>query len=361
MHGRFDNLQVLRGVAALLIVGFHVAEWESHYGVKTPVVRGLRWYGGFGIDLFFALSGFIITHAHFQQLGRPRAAPRYLARRLWRIFPTYWVMMLVAAALGSVVLAAPVFAPGWQTRWLYWLTLQPGGPPNAVIPPAWSLVYEMAFYAVFAVLFFVPRRAGLVLLGLWGAAIVATSAVRWLAGNPYSGLLLSPLILEFLFGCAAAVLVVRGCTRGGRSAVVAGVLGGAAGVLAIYVVTNGSGIIPLLPRMLWCGPCCALIVYGLAAAELRGRVFAPRLLRAAGDASYSIYLFHFPVGAYAVAYGCYLPHARLPHLGWLAATLAVCVGGGFLLHHAVERPLLRLAKRKPRVAQSVVEVVRRAA
>src|SRR5581483_6600117 len=259
-----------------------------------------------------ALSGFIIAHAPFDQLGRPRAAPRYLARRLWRILPTYWVMMLAAAALGGAVLAAPVFAPGWETRWLYWLTLQPGGPPNALIPPAWSLVYEMAFYLMFALLFLVPRRAGFALFALWGATIVAAPAAGWQAASPYPALLLSPLILEFLFGCAAAVLVVRGCTGGGRSAVVAGVVGCAAGVLTIHVVTNGSGNVPLLPRMLWFGPCCALVVYGLAAAELRGRVFAPRLLRAAGDASYSIYLFHFPVGPVAVAYGCYLPHSRLP-------------------------------------------------
>lgn len=360
MHGRFDNLQVLRGVAALLIVGFHVAEWEERYGVKTPIVHGLRWYGGLGIDLFFALSGFIITHAHYSQLGQPRAATRYLARRLWRIFPTYWVMMLAAAALGSAALAAPVFSPGWEVRWLYWLTLQPGGPPNALVPPAWSLVYEMAFYVVFAGLFLVPRRIGFALLALWGIVIVATSAAGWAAGTPYPALLLSPMILEFLCGCAAAVLVARGFTRGGRSAVVAGVLGCAAGVLTIHVVTNGSGVVPLLWRMLWFGPCCALIVYGLAAAELRGRVFAPRLLRAAGDASYSIYLFHFPVGPVAVAYGCYVPHSRLPHLGWLAVTVAVCVGGGFVLHYAVERPLMRLAKRKPK--QPVVEDrIRRAA
>src|SRR5581483_9562624 len=256
---RFENLQVLRGVAALLIVGFHVAEWETRYGVRTPVVRGLSWYGGLGIDLFFALSGFIIAHAHFDQLGRPRAAPRYLARRLWRILPTYWVMMLAAAALGGAVLAAPVFAPGWETRWLYWLTLQPGGPPNALIPPAWSLVYEMAFYLMFALLFLVPRRAGFALFALWGATIVAAPAAGWQAASPYPALLLSPLILEFLFGCAAAVLVVRGCTGGGRSAVVAGVVGCAAGVLTIHVVTNGSGNVPLLPRMLWFGPCCALV------------------------------------------------------------------------------------------------------
>jgi peptidoglycan/LPS O-acetylase OafA/YrhL len=324
-------------------------------------VCGLRWYGGLGIDLFFALSGFIITHAHFGQLGRPRAATRYLARRLWRILPTYWVMMLAAAALGSALLAAPVFTPGWKVRWLYWLALQPCGPPNALIPPAWSLVYEMAFYAAFAVLFLVPRRVGFALLALWGAAIVATSSAGWKAANPYPALLLSPLILEFLFGCAAAVLVVRGCTRGGRSAVVAGVLGCVAGILGIYVITNGSGLIPLLPRMLWFGPCCSLIVYGLAAAELRGRTYAPRLLRAAGDASYSIYLFHFPVGPVAVAYGCYLPHGRLSHLGWLAATVAVCVGGGFVLHYAVERPLLRLARSRRTSQPAGVEVVRRAA
>ena len=93
-------------------------------------------------------------------------------------------------------------------------------------------------------------------------------------------------------------------------------------------------------RVLVYGPAAALIVYGLAAAELAGTYLAPRWLRPVGDASYSIYLIHCAVGWHAVIYGCYVPHNRLPHLGWLAGTFAACVAAGFALGGGVTAALV---------------------
>ena len=68
MSRTLSNLQALRGIACLLVVWLHVAVWEREYGVRTPLLREVKWFGSAGVDLFFVLSGFIITYtqaAHF--------------------------------------------------------------------------------------------------------------------------------------------------------------------------------------------------------------------------------------------------------------------------------------------------------
>jgi peptidoglycan/LPS O-acetylase OafA/YrhL len=365
MAPALSNLQALRGVACLLVVWLHLGDWEGEYGLHTPVVAAGRYVGYAGVDVFFVLSGFIITYAHFGQLGRPAAVPRYLARRFWRVYPTYWALTAVAAALFAGLLHWPALAFGWRD-WLDWLALRPGGSVNPSLPVSWTLPYELVFYAAFAVVFALPARWGWGALAAWGLA-VALLAVRGPGPvNPYAPTLLSPHVLEFLGGAAAGAAIRRGARGYGRAAVAAG-LGYAVVAALVCRLPNYDAWMAHLfdqaTRVLVFGPPAVLLVYGLAALELAGRPTLPRWLRATGDASYSIYLWHWPVGKVLVLYGCFVPHNRLPHLGWLAVTLTVCVGGGFLMHYLVERPLLKLSRRRPRAEPVAAPLtpVRRAA
>jgi exopolysaccharide production protein ExoZ len=343
------NLQALRGVACLMVVGFHLWGWEHQYGVHTPGLGVVQWFGFAGVDLFFALSGFIITHTNARHLGHPAAAPGYLARRLWRIYPPLWAAMLLAGLGWTHLLSYDVLKPGWPADWSRWMLLLPGEPKNPYVAPAWTLTYEVLFYLVFAIVVALPPRLGAGLLIAWAAAILASVPGWRPGGEPFAAVALSPYVLEFLAGCGVAWLVRRGVRGRGRTAVLAGLGYAAAAVVTARALTTGDWMTvsawePV--RVLVYGPAAALIVYGLAAAELTGTYLAPRWLRPVGDASYSIYLIHCAVGWHAVIYGCYVPHTRLPHLGWLAGTFAACVAAGFALHVAVERPLLKLVKRK---------------
>ena len=76
------------------------------------VLWPVRWFGFAGVDLFFALSGFIITWAHLRDLGRPGKLPPYLFRRAWRIYPPFWAALVSAAALSYLTAGHPVFTPG---------------------------------------------------------------------------------------------------------------------------------------------------------------------------------------------------------------------------------------------------------
>ena len=345
MTPTFHNLQALRGIACLAVIGFHVACWETEYGVATPGFTAARWFGFAGVDLFFVLSGFIITLTNLKNVGRPTAVPGYLARRLWRIYPVYWVTMVLAAAIAAGVMNWPVFTLGWENRWANWLTLAPTGQPNQYVPPAWTLTFEVMFYLAFAGVLVVPGRIGKVVLVAWAGAVLV--AVPFHVDSLILGTALSPFVLEFLGGCLVAHRVANGATTWGRPAVVAGI--GLAVGSTVYLailgdpewVLNAAG-----PRVLLFGPAAVLIVYGVVARERSGGRLSPAWLRAVGDASYSIYLWHGVVGPVAIVYGCLMPHSKLPHLGWLAITLAACVGGGIVLHRLVERPLLALAKHR---------------
>ena len=118
MHTKLNNLQGLRGVACLLVLGIHMGAWEHDFGVAREFLRPFRWFGFAGVDLFFVISGFIIAHTQAKTLGNARALPAFLFRRFWRVYPLFWLMMLIAVpVMGSALSHAD------KTAWLPWLTL----------------------------------------------------------------------------------------------------------------------------------------------------------------------------------------------------------------------------------------------
>jgi len=354
------NLQALRGVACLMVLGIHLAIWESHYGISRPLLTPLLWFGYAGVDLFFVLSGFLIAHTQWHAVGTPAKLPGYLFRRAWRIYPTFWVMMLLAVVLFEATGSAPPPADGDRFgRWATWLTLWPPNAPNLYIPVAWTLPYELLFYFAFGLLLLLPRRVAPWLFVAWAAGVgIVAATTGWLHLSGYAVVrhAVNPHVWEFLAGCGVAGLLRMGVTRFGRAAVVLGVVWAAVWVPQFNTAKTPyeMGMNPLL-RVFVFGPAAALIVYGMVAVERRGGRVLPRWLQRIGDASYSIYLWHAPVGALLHDWSAkWWDHTLLPHIAWLWAMTLACVGGGLLLHRWVEKPLLGLFTRKRKGTKEVV-------
>lgn|GEM_PF-97447 len=349
MGTQFRNLQGLRGIACLLVLGIHTAGWEANFGIAREFLRPFLWFGYGGVDLFFVISGFIIAYTQAGSFGKPTAIPRYLVRRAWRIYPAFWAMMLIAVPLTNTVLAPFPGAP-----WFSWLTLTPHAFPNGYLPPAWTMNYELCFYAAFATLMLLPRRIAPLPLLAWAAVVVWVEAVKAddsFYAATFAATFSSPLILEFLLGVCVAAGVRRGFAGWGRTAIAVGIVWAACGIVLCHPggVPYALGM-KVMARAFVFGPASALLVYGVIAAEKSGTLKFPKWLCATGDASYSIYLWHAPIGICLHCSILWWPHHTAPHLAWIALMLAVCWGGGMLFHRLVERPLLNLAKRKPKAA-----------
>jgi peptidoglycan/LPS O-acetylase OafA/YrhL len=165
MSGYIPQLDGLRGIAILSVLLFHV-------GSKLPALHLERatWYGWAGVDLFFVISGFLITTILLESAGSERYFRNFYVRRVLRIWPLYFALLIFVFALLPWIVPAlreRIFAQchPWQS---YFLFLQNFFVHEFGIGPVgvtWSLAIEEQFYLVWpVVILFLPRKLLLPLL-----------------------------------------------------------------------------------------------------------------------------------------------------------------------------------------------------
>jgi exopolysaccharide production protein ExoZ len=287
----FRNVQALRAAAALLVVGVHVGNangFEARYLSPTPVLTHvLGTAGWYGVDLFFVISGFIMTVTTWSLFGSAKNGLTFLLRRITRIYPPYWIalvpILFVYLLHPGMVDSHSSVPPDLVSSFLL---LPQNQAPLLLV--SWTLVFEMAFYLVFALALSIPRRWLPVLLVAW-TLVIAVAATHWSANpNPYLRFLGNPLPIEFFFGIGAGALVMRGILKRPAATIVCGT------VLVLTLMTLDtiqSGIdLTLWGRALVGGFGFASILYGVVVLEKARGVIFPAWLDALGDASYAMYL-----------------------------------------------------------------------
>ena len=380
---KLGSIQLLRALAALVVVVYHTKAIEglmidAHGGGEPTFVNGL-WAKGFsGVDLFFVISGFIMVFVTGQAKGRPGTAAAFLFSRASRIYPLWWLFASVMAAyfwfayglpydidraMGSEMIEQ---TPVLHLVFSYLLLPQPSWP---VLGVGWTLIHEMYFYIGFTLILLLPFRWRGWAIGLWGAGVIAGSLAGLsapFAGN-YVQLIFYPMTLEFVLGAFAAMLVVSG--RVFRPALMT--LAGSALFIAALVwhpdpeLHPQRGLMATLQwgRVIWFGIPAAILIYGLAALDIRGRFHAPSFMISIGDWSYALYLSHmltlsalkriFPVAADISEnwLGVPTPLANLLRVGtpgladnvfFLAAGLTASLVVAWLSFRFFEKPFLRL-------------------
>ena len=143
----FRLLQIYRGWAAMLVVLFHATGIGWHQ-FQASFLGNYFEMGSAGVDFFFVLSGFLITHIHLKDIGKPDRLGSYARKRFVRIYPAYWVVTLAILPFYWIV-------PGWgqgdektpsviANSFLLLPMLR--GP---VLMAGWTLCHEVLFYLVF--------------------------------------------------------------------------------------------------------------------------------------------------------------------------------------------------------------------
>jgi len=344
MKERLENIQALRGVAALMVLFAHVKEAESDYGGAGLLLPHNLYMGVVGVDLFFLISGFVMTHVALSGARGASAGQRFLYNRAARIYPTYWA----ATLLLMLLYAGKLFFFAEETPFpnpvaTFLLTPSPFYP---LLPVGWTLVHEMYFYAIFTLFIFWKGGKLPLFLTAWAAIIIGALAFDRFNLNAWTKVVFNPLTFEFLIGALIAMIVRRGFTRFALPALIAG-----AAIFTIQTLFLDDGLYPSVMgqfalRAAIFAPPFALVLYGAAALEKSKGALAPRWLRKAGDASYSLYLIHVP--AFLVVgklISISLPDTRLDNVVLIAAFTASALIAGFALHKFVERPLLKATKK----------------
>jgi len=319
---RLEGLQVLRALAAIAVVFYHTFYSLNLHADPCWLCQNESWRKSliFGVDVFFVISGFIVSSV----ADRETSASRFLVKRIWKVVPLYYAVSLIEYYWKSQSGNQPAFEQVWKSMLFF---RQPSGP---VLIHGWTLVYEMWFYATLAVLLLSGRRH----LGWWGfAAMLAMGIYKW------------PLLLLFAGGCAIGE-IAKIHTMGRW-------LGG--GLLAIglgwWVTLSWQGSF-YPPTFNWDAsfgdhrwrieryaiPAMMIVAGTVLPAWRHARM--PRTLVFLGDASYPIYICQ-QIGL--VLADIYVE--SIHGLYYAVITTAFCVAIGILVHLAWERPFGQVWRR----------------
>lgn len=357
-------VQVLRGVAALLVLGGHlqsqVAQIAQSVGESFQRLSFLP--GGFGVDLFFCISGFIMVVSSRDLFEQPGSWREFLFKRASRLIPLYWLATI--AFLPVILLGRHAYEGNLPQALAASLLFFPYlSYPNSSLPfplhtLGWSLNYEVFFYLVFAC--FLAWRRSLAVVGV--TLVMLTFVALGSVFQPDSTALTfwsQPIVLEFVLGLLVGAAWARGGWR-----ISASLAWAVAGLSIAWLIADPWHLAVKIDdaptpnsvaRLLGWGLPAALLLAGAVFYERSGTVKATGFLGAmakVGDWSYSLYLMH-PFGLIVMS-KLWVLLGLYKFLPWPVFGL-VLVGASVLLaaacHRYLERPIQAWLRRwSPRAA-----------
>ncbi len=353
---RIPQLDGLRGIAVMMVFAYHtLGVNQEPSGHLTHLVYGVATLGISGVDLFFVLSGFLITRILLANRDASNFYSTFYARRALRIFPLYYgALILVFLVLPVIAKTHPYWGMGikptrWSDQLWFWFNLsnfrtafQP-----MLVPPLshfWTLAIEEQFYFVWPTIVRRYSEDTLKWICLIGSILpLLLRECRWI---PTFGAIeffhrVTVFHMEGLFLGAGLALLERSRFSPAhvKRALFACSLIGLSGVF-LFVHYGGKPLSVALPTAF------SLLYFGLVGlcafpgSGMLDRIFSVAPLRSVGRYSYFIYVFHIMVLAYL-----WYPWVHLNLLPYWAAVLAalivffVAYGLGALSWRWIERPI----------------------
>lgn len=353
-HGDLPALTGIRGIAAWLVVLFHVR--LAMLTTLPPEAIQALGKGYLAVDLFFMLSGFVLylNYADRLRAEGTAAVPAFLGRRIARIWPLHAVILTAAIAFALVRVATgrgdSVHYPFSELP-LHLLLVQNWGFTAQLTwnDPAWSISCELAAYLAFpwlAMRVDWRRVAPAAALGAFAMLAALIAAVYVWAGSgtlnhdiPRLGLLRA--LCEFTMGTILCGLWLRWRDH----AVALGVAAGMTAAAALAATFAG-----LIPEPAAVPTAFAALLLVVALLPEQGNPLAWRPIVYLGDISYSTYLVHFLL--FVLFKILFVDDARAVPLAGIGLFLALVLAASVLLHHLVEQPAQKALNRRFDVLRS---------
>jgi peptidoglycan/LPS O-acetylase OafA/YrhL len=307
--GHLPGLDGVRGLAILLVMAVHFVGDATARTWGERLAAKLGNYGVLGVDLFFVLSGFLITGLLLDSKGGPGYFRNFYARRTLRIFPLYYTVLALLFLVLPLVTALP--APLEDARrhqgWLWTYTANffiaaKGSWALTYVSHFWSLAIEEHFYLLWPLVVFTFRRETLerICLGVIGVALALRIALSFAGVSPLSISVLTPCRVDAL--CIGALIATVARREGGADFLVRrsgpAALALAAATLAVSawcaVMKTGLPVLNPIRGTLYAMFFGALTLMSVRDAKdsLVALAFQSSWLRTFGRYSYGLYVYH---------------------------------------------------------------------
>ncbi len=368
--GFIPALDGLRGIAIILVMLHHFTSLRPTSGLDA-LIGSVLFFFWTGVDLFFVLSGFLITGILLDSRGGERYFTTFYARRTLRIFPLYYLVLMLAFVVLPKFPAVNLVLSGHADlppQWPYWLyltnfSIAEGGWGHAWVDVGWSLAIEEQFYLVWPlVIWLCPPR-----LVVWLCTAIFVAQVFGRSFARASDVAVLPIYVVtwfrldgFVIGALLAVALRRGIMPALDRLAPAVVIAGVAGLIAVTILGGhtwwwnrwmqqfGYSLIAVV------GGAMLVSAINRPADSLWPRMLSAGWLRAFGKYSYGLYLIHPPV-MLAVREYVFNPleHETLGIAPWIAQVLfygaaaAPTFALAWLSWRLFEAPILGLKARFP--------------
>ncbi|MCM8532841.1 MAG: acyltransferase [Lentisphaeraceae bacterium] len=307
MKERIESIQVLRGLAALLVVVAHsirelerqLARLEIEFISLDPIAS----FGAIGVDIFFIISGFIMMHIGSDLFGRSDKRFGFLKRRIIRVTPLYWLFTFILLALlllknrlthSSALQFGNVFNFDiiyFFKSLLYIPSFNVNGKLFPLLGVGWTLMYEMFFYVIFALLMPFNKSTFYKYITI---IFMTPLIIRMFSQADLNAVTLfysNPIVLEFLFGCFIYECYLNDLHKKINKKASA-ILLLATVALAYYNTQFDSGNMGTWRFLYWGLPSAVIVFLTISFFE---EFRLPKLLTMLGDSSYSLYLSHMVI------------------------------------------------------------------
>jgi peptidoglycan/LPS O-acetylase OafA/YrhL len=369
MNVRIKELDGLRGIAILLVMAFHIFKRAAYFTKHETLlfISELSYIGWMGVDIFFCLSGFLITSILLRTKTDAHYFRNFYARRILRIFPLYYFVIIVISILlpwldPGHVPSLPVILPFLLTYLQNWMEFFKIASLPLSLGITWSLAIEEQFYFMWpAVVYYnTTERLIKICLGIISLSFIAravsiffTPDTQEIASFFYPNLLTR--FEELAFGALLGILMSHPNwkERIRSSAFLIFLLPFSA--FGILCITLFPSLVPYYSDFsltLWAYTLIPIFSAGLIAMLVTHPEGSPlrRLFRSAplqffGKYSYAMYLLHMPITLVLVDLldSTHLKGWRI-YFGYIFLVYAITAVLSLITWNLLEKPMLNLKK-----------------